>query len=102
MVGPPLVLVSVDIGADLGRTGAERSDVGPQLLDLTGLGIHREPGVGECRAEPRIRGDRGMADAVDRLDHVPHANRMQAPPGARREHARVDLQVQMPMGIPCP
>ena len=57
------------------------------------------PAFASAAAELRIGGDRGVADAVDRLDHVPHANRVQSAPGSLREHPRVDLEMQMPVRI---
>jgi len=43
-----------------------------------------------------------MPDAVDRLDHVSHAYRVQPPPGAGGEDAGVDLEVQMPVRVAGP
>ena len=72
--GAPLGLVPVDVAADLTGTGAERPDVRRELLDLSGLGVQGEAERGEDRPELRVGGDRGVSDAVDRLDHVAHTH----------------------------
>ena len=75
---------------------------GASSLDLAGLGVEGEPVCGEDRPELRVGGDRGVPDAVDRLDHVPHPDRVQAPPRAGREDAGVDLEVQVPVRVAGP
>jgi len=74
MLVPPLSLVPLDVAVDLTRPGAERPHIGRELLDLPSLGVQGEAACGEDRPELRVGGDSGMADAVDRLDHVAHAN----------------------------
>ena len=58
--------------------------------------------LGERRPELRVGGDRGVADAVDRLDAVPHPDRVDAPPRTGRPDAGVDLQVEMPVRVTGP
>jgi len=62
------------VAVDLSRPSAERTDVRRELLDLPGLRIQGETARGEDRLELRVGGDRGVPDAVDRLDHVPHTH----------------------------
>ncbi len=71
-------------------------------MDLPGLGVQGEAECGKDCPELRVGGDRGVADAVDRLDHVAHAHRVQAPPCTGREDAGVDLEMQMPMRVAGP
>jgi hypothetical protein len=99
MLAPPLSFIPVDVAVDLTGSGAERPDVRRELLDLPSRSVQGEAACGEDRPELRIGGDRGVADAVDRLDHVPHTNRMHAPPAAGGEHSGVDLEVQMPVRV---
>ena len=100
VLAPPLSLVPVDVAVDLTGASAERPDIRRELVDLPSLGVQGEAACREDRPELRVGCDRGVPDPVDRLDHVAHAHRVQAPPGAGGEHAGVDLQVQMPMGVP--
>ena len=102
MLAPPLSLVPVDVAVDLTGPSAERPDVRRELLDLPSLGVQGEAACGEDRPELRVGGDRGVPDAVDRLDHVAHPHRVQAPPGAGGEDAGVDLEVQMPVRVTGP
>lgn len=87
---------------DLTGPSAERPDVPRELFDLPGLGVQGEAVCGEGRPELRVGGDRGVPDTVDRLDHVAHTHRVQAPPGVRGEDAGVDLKVQMPVRVSGP
>jgi len=57
---------------------------------------------GEHGAELGVRGDRRVADAVDRGQAVPHPHRVQSPPGLRGEDAGVDLDVQVAVRIARP
>jgi hypothetical protein len=100
MYAPPLGFVAVDVAVDLTGTRAERPNVRGELLDLPSLRIQGETAGGQDRAQLRVGGDRCVADAVDRLDHVAHADRVHTPPGAGGGHAGVDLKVQMPMRSP--
>ena len=52
--------------------------------------------------EPRIGHYGGVPDAVDRVQRVPHADRVQPPPASFGEHPGVDLQVQMSVRIAGP
>lgn len=78
------------------------SDEGGELRNLPSHGVDREPVLGEHLAELRVDGHRGMTDAVDRLDHVPHPDGVKTSPLTFRPHPRVDLQVEMPVGVPRP
>ena len=102
MLAPPLGFVPVDVAVDLTGPSAERPDVRRELLDLPGLGVQGEAACGEDRPELRVGGDRGVPDPVDRLDHVAHTHRVQAPPGAGRPDAGVDLQVQVTVRVAGP
>lgn len=102
MLAPPLGLVPIDVSTNLTGPGAERPDVRGELLDLPGHGFQGEAVCGKGCPELRIGGDRGVPDPVDRLDHVSHTHRVQAPPRAGRPHAGVDLEVQMPVRVPGP
>src|SRR5262249_15052396 len=102
VLAPPLGLVPVDVAVDLTGPGAERPDVRRELLDLPGLGVQGETVLSEDRPELRVGGDRGVPDAVYRLDHVAHTHRVEATPGAFGEDPSVDLEVQVTMGIAGP
>jgi hypothetical protein len=96
----PLSLVAVDVAADLRGPLAELPHVGRQLRDLTGGRVHREADAGEGRPELRIGHHRGVPDAVERLDRVTDADRVQPTPDALREDPRVELQMQMTVWVP--
>lgn len=70
-----------------------------QLVELTVLGVRGEARPSECSSELGIGRHSGMTDAIDRLDHVPDADRVQAAPGALGEHPRVDLEVKVSVRI---
>ena len=57
---------------------------------------------GEHGAELGVRGDRGVADAVDRGEAVAHPDRVQSPPGTFGEDAGVDLHVQVAVRVTGP
>ena len=101
MLAPPLGLVTVDVPVDLTRPGAERPDIRGKLRDLPRGRVEREAVGGEHGPELRVGGHRSMADAVDRLDHVPRPHRVQTPPPPLGPHAGVDLQMKMPVRITC-
>ena len=100
--GAPLGLVTVEVASDLRRAGAERTDELGQFDDLTGARIEGEPVRGQRLSEPRIGHHRGVPDAVDGVDRVPHADRVQPSPPSLGEHPGVDLQVQMTVRIARP
>jgi hypothetical protein len=91
--GAPLGFVAVQVAADLCGPGTELADVARQLGQLTSDRVKGEPVRGEHAAELGVRGDGGVADAVDRGEAVPHPDRMQSPPGLLGKDAGVDLEV---------
>jgi hypothetical protein len=96
--GKPIGLVAVDVAADLSGSGAERADELGELLDLA-LSVEGEPVCCESGPELPVGGDGGVPHAVDRVEGVSHADRVQAAPLPGAEHPGVDLQVQMPVRI---
>ena len=98
----PLGLVAVEVAADLRGPGAEPAHEGRQLGQLTGGRVEGEPVRGEHGAELGVRGDRGVADAVDRGEAVAHPHRVQSPPGLLGEDAGVDLEVQVAVRVTGP
>ncbi len=59
--------------------------------------------VNPCAAsacpEPRVGGDRGVADAVDRLQIVARPDRVESPPLPVGEHPGVDLQMEVAVRV---
>ena len=102
MGGPPLGLEPVDVPADLRSPGAEPSGKRREFDKLAGCRVEREPVLGQCRSEAGVGGHGRVPDAVDRLQVVPCADRVQATPLALSEHARVDLQMEMPVRVTRP
>ena len=98
----PLGLVAVQVAADLRGAGTEPADEGRQLGQLTGGRVQGEPVRGEHGPELGVRGDGGVADAVDRGEAVAHPDRVQSPPGAFGEDAGVDLEVQVAVRVTGP
>ena len=100
--GAPHGLITVEVASDLRRAGAERTDELCQFDDLTGARVEGEPVRGQRLSEPRVGHDCGMSDAVDGVDRVPHADRVQPSPASLGEHPGVDLQVQMTVRVARP
>jgi hypothetical protein len=99
--GRPLPFVAIPVVSDLRGPGAEGTDVASELQYFSS----RAQGVavaGQCGAELRVGGDRGVPDPVERGEEVPHADGVQPPPSPGGQHPGVDLQVQMPVRIPGP
>ena len=76
VVRSPFGLVSVDVARDLRSALAEPSGVRRELLDLASI-VERVAAGGQSRAELRVAHDGGVADAVDRLDAVAGADRVE-------------------------
>jgi hypothetical protein len=74
VLSPPLGFVAVDVAADLSGPGAEPTRIGRELADLAGLRVQGEPVGRENGSEAWIGDDRGVPDAVDRLDAVADAD----------------------------
>jgi hypothetical protein len=54
---------------------------------------------GQGSAEGGVGEDGGVTDTVDRIQRVPHPDRMQCPPPVVGQHPGVDLQVQVAVRV---
>jgi hypothetical protein len=94
MLGTPRGFVAVDVARDLRRSTAEGTDVRRQLADVSVLServaVSRERG-----SELGVAPDGGMPDAIECLDAVDDADRVESAPAAIGEDAGVDLEVEV-------
>jgi hypothetical protein len=102
VVAPPGGLVPIDVRLDLSRPHAECSCVAGQLGDLSGVGVERVAVLGERGPELRVGHHGRVPDPVDGLQAVAYADGVKPSPLASREDPRVDLEVQVSVGIAGP
>jgi hypothetical protein len=97
----PFPFIAVQVCLDLRGSLGERPDEWRELLDLP-AGIQRVPVAGEGSTKFRVAHHRGVPNTVDRGQGIPDRDRVDSAPFPIREHPRIDLHVQMPVGIACP
>jgi hypothetical protein len=102
VVASPGSFVPVDVRLDLARPRTERRGVAGELGDLPGFGVEGVPLGGQGRAKVWVGHHGGVPDPVDRLQAVAHSHGVQPPPCTGSEDAGVDLEVQVPVGVPGP
>ena len=102
MLGTPFGFQPVDVPLDLSGPGAEPCSERHQLDQFAGGRVQGESVVSQCLPEVGVGGDGGVTDAVDGVEVVTGSDRVQAAPLPLSEHPGVDLQVEVPVGIPGP